>query len=199
MASATFRLLGVSGPLNVRRLDQVDLSGPRAVWLRPPAGRDQRRRSGGRKPGHRSHPKSHMQTGACASPTPSKLHFVTREHDRKDGMPRTGVSRIGTRQEAKECGACPCQRWYGMRIAQASQVQRTDAQMPKNLHDPLAIGDTPSIVTGKRALRLRRRPERAGYLDVRFFTQGERAGQFARLRDVTPLERRALAGASRSR
>jgi hypothetical protein len=64
--------------------------------------------------------------------------------------------------------------------------------MPQKLFAALAKRAMPSFVTDQGELRLLRRLQGAGYLDVRFFPEQHTADQFAELRALTPLGRRVL-------
>lgn len=64
--------------------------------------------------------------------------------------------------------------------------------MPEKFFVALARRDMPSFVTQPSELRLLRRLQGAGYLDVRFFPEEHSADQFAELQGMTPLGRRVL-------
>jgi len=64
--------------------------------------------------------------------------------------------------------------------------------VPNKLFVDLASRETPSFVTQRTELRLLRRLQGAGYLNVRFFPEEPTDDQFAELQGLTPLGRRVL-------
>jgi hypothetical protein len=70
--------------------------------------------------------------------------------------------------------------------------------MPDKFLATLASRKMPSFVTRASELRLLRRLQGAGYLDVRFYPEERTADQFAELQGMTPLGRRVLDIVTRS-
>lgn len=70
--------------------------------------------------------------------------------------------------------------------------------MPQQFLFALAQKRMPLFVVEQGELRLLRRLERAGYLDVSFYPAESTADQFAELRGMTPLGRRVLDIVSRT-
>jgi len=70
--------------------------------------------------------------------------------------------------------------------------------VPDKFFVDLASREMPSFVTQRSELRLLRRLQGAGYLEVRFFPEEPTEDQFAELHGVTPLGRRVLDIVTRS-